>query len=56
MPTNRAAAWWGVVEQVATSWLEEYVPSMGVAFVYCTMFSLSPLLLIVVPVSGLVFG
>jgi membrane protein len=56
MPTNRAAAWWGLVEQIATSWLDVYVPSMEVALAYCTMFSLSPLLLIVVSVSGLVFG
>jgi hypothetical protein len=50
------AAWWGLVKQVATSWLDDYVPSMGAALAYYTMFSLAPLLLIVVSVAGLVFG
>jgi len=50
------AAWWDLVKQVATSWLDDYVPSMGAALAYYTMFSLAPLLLIVVSVAGLVFG
>jgi membrane protein len=36
--------------------LDDYVPSMGAALAYYTMFSLAPLLLIVVAVAGLVFG
>jgi membrane protein len=50
------AAWWGLVKEVATSWVDNYVPSMGAALAYYTMFSLAPLLLIVVSVAGLVFG
>jgi membrane protein len=50
------AAWWCLIKQVATSWLDDYVPSMGAALAYYTMFSLAPLLLIVVSVAGLVFG
>lgn len=50
------AAWWGLVKQVVTSWLDDYVPSMGAALAYYTMFSLAPLLLIVVSLAGLVFG
>ena len=53
---NLPAAWWGLVRQVATAWLDDYVPSMGAALAYYTMFSLAPLLLIVVSVAGLVFG
>lgn len=49
-------AWWGLFKQIATSWSDDYVPSMGAALAYYTMFSLAPLLLIVVSVSGLVFG
>jgi len=52
----RPAEWWGLVKQVAKSWNDDYVPSMGAALAYYTMFSLAPLLLIVVSVSGLVFG
>ncbi len=55
-PTNLPAAWWGLIKQVATSWLDDYVPSMGAALAFYTMFSLAPLLLIVVSVAGLVFG
>ncbi len=50
------AAWWGLIKQVATAWRDDYVPSMGAALAYYTMFSLAPLLLIVVSVAGLVFG
>ena len=50
------ATWWGLVKQVANSWSDDYVPSMGAALAYYTLFSLAPLLLIVVSVSGLVFG
>lgn len=53
---GRPAAWWGLIKQVAASWREDYVPSMGAALAYYTMFSLAPLLLIVVSVSGLLFG
>lgn len=49
-------AWWGLVKQVAKAWLEDYVPSMGAALAYYTMFSLAPLLLIVVSVAGIAFG
>ena len=55
-PANRPAAWWGLIKQVAASWREDYVPSMGAALAFYTVFSLAPLLLIVVSVSGLVFG
>ncbi len=55
-PTDLPAAWWGLVKQVAASWLDDYVPSMGAALAYYTMFSLAPLLLIVVSVAGLAFG
>lgn len=42
--------------QVWTSWREDYAGSMGAALAYYTMFSLAPLLLIVISVAGLVFG
>ena len=56
MPSKWPKAWWGLFKQVASSWLDDYVPSMGAALAYYTMFSLAPLLLIVVSVAGLVFG
>jgi membrane protein len=48
--------WWTLVKTAASSWLDDYAPSMGAALSYYTVFSLAPLLLIVVSVAGLVFG
>ena len=56
LPIASLKACWRVLCQVAKSWLADYVPSMGAALAYYTMFSLAPLLLIVVSVAGLVFG
>ena len=50
------AAWWTLVKTAISSWLDDYAPSMGAALSYYTLFSLAPLLLIVVSVAGLVFG
>ena len=47
---------WTFLKQIAKSWLDDYVPSMGAALAYYTMFSLAPLLLTVISVAGLVFG
>jgi len=51
-----AKPYWNFVKQVATSWVNDYAPSMGAALAYYTMFSLAPLLLIAISVAGLVFG
>src|SRR5436190_3057706 len=48
--------WWQLVKSSASSWIDDYAPSMGAALSYYTVFSLAPLLLIVVSVAGLVFG
>lgn len=47
--------WW-LLKTAASSWLDDYAPSMGAALAYYTMFSIAPLLLIVISVAGLVFG
>ena len=38
------------------AWMDDYAPSMGAALSYYTVFSLAPLLLIVIAVAGMVFG
>jgi len=38
------------------AWIDDYAPSMGAAIAYYTMFSLAPLLVIVIAVAGAVFG
>lgn len=45
-----------VIRDSVVSWLKDYAPSMGAALAYYTMFSIAPLLLIVISVAGLVFG
>ena len=46
----------GMFKQLFQAWSDDYVPSMGAALAYYTMFSLAPLLLIVISIAGLVFG
>ena len=43
-------------KQALMSWKADYAPSMGAALAYYTVFSVAPLLLIVISVAGLVFG
>ncbi|MDM0029688.1 YihY/virulence factor BrkB family protein [Variovorax saccharolyticus] len=38
------------------TWVDDYAPSMGAAISYYTIFSLAPLLVIVIAVAGAVFG
>ena len=47
---------WGVVKMAASAWVDDYAQSMGAALAYYTMFSIAPLLLIVISIAGLVFG
>jgi membrane protein len=45
-----------LLHQTVLSWLDNYAPSMGAALAFYTLFSLAPLMLIVVSVGGMVFG
>lgn len=56
MRTHSLAEWWSLVKAAADGWVRDYAPSMGAALSYYTVFSLAPVLLIVVSVAGLVFG
>ena len=47
---------WRLLRDAAGSWLDDYAPSMGAALAFYTLFSIAPLLLIVISVAGLVFG
>ncbi len=48
--------WWGLAKSAAVSWSDDYAPSMGAALSYYSVFSMAPLLLIVISIAGLVFG
>jgi membrane protein len=56
MRLHSFADWWRLAKAAASGWVHDYAPSMGAALSYYTVFSLAPLLLIVVSVTGLVFG
>ncbi|MDM0105638.1 YihY/virulence factor BrkB family protein [Variovorax sp. J22R24] len=51
-----ARALFDLCKQSFASWRADYAPSMGAALAYYTVFSVAPLLLIVISVVGLVFG
>lgn len=46
----------GLVKVAGAAWLDDYAPSMGAALSYYTVFSLAPLILIVISIAGLIFG
>ncbi len=50
------STWWALVKSAGTAWVDDYAASMGAALSYYTVFSLAPLLLIVISIAGLVFG
>lgn len=43
-------------KKAVTAWVDDYAPSMGAAISYYTVFSLAPLLIIVIAIAGAVFG
>jgi membrane protein len=45
-----------LVKATAVGWVADYAQSMGAALAFYTMFSIAPLLLIVISIAGLVFG
>ena len=45
-----------VVKVAAVNWVDDYAQSMGAALAFYTMFSIAPLLLIVISVAGFFFG
>src|SRR5438105_13755141 len=47
---------WTLSKQSVSSWSDDYAPSMGAALSYYTLFSIAPLLIIVIAVAGLFFG
>jgi membrane protein len=51
-----ALSLWQLAKKSITAWSEDYASSMGAALAYYTLFSLAPLLLLVISVAGLAFG
>ena len=47
---------WPLLRDAANAWVDDRAASMGAALAYYTLFSIAPLLLIVIAVAGMVFG
>jgi membrane protein len=47
---------WEFVKESVSAWVDDYAPSMGAALAYYTLFSIAPLLVIVIAIAGIVFG
>ena len=45
-----------IVKATFSAWIDDKAPSMGAALAYYTVFSIAPLLLIVISIAGLIFG
>ena len=47
---------WNMIRRTVAAWSADYAPSMGAAIAYYTVFSIAPLLLLVIAIAGLIFG
>ena len=47
---------WRLAQRAVRAWADDYAPSMGAALSYYALFSIAPLLLIVIGVAGYFFG
>ena len=54
--TRLIALPWLLLRRSVSAWIDDDAASLGAALAYYTLFSLAPLLLIVIAVAGLVFG
>ncbi|CDS54900.1 Inner membrane protein YihY, formerly thought to be RNase BN [Polaromonas sp. CG9_12] len=45
-----------LVKKSVVAWIDDYAPSMGAAISYYTVFSIAPLMIIVIAVAGFVWG
>src|SRR6478736_3946367 len=55
-PTVHFKHLYDLCRKAVMAWVDDYAPSMGAAISYYTIFSLAPLLVIVIAVAGAIFG
>jgi len=55
-PAAPAGSIWQLVRDAVKAWVDDYAPSMGAALAYYTVFSIAPLLIIVIAVAGALLG
>jgi len=47
---------WGLIKETFSEWSNDKAPRLGAALSYYTIFSMAPLLVLVISIAGLVFG
>src|SRR5512140_2807911 len=47
---------WELLKRTVTEWLDVKAPRLGAALAYYTLFSIAPLLIVVVAIVGLAYG
>ena len=47
---------WHLIRDSVSAWIDDFAASMGAAISYYTVFSIAPLLLIVIAIVGFVYG
>ena len=47
---------WSMARESVSGWIDDFAPSMGAGIAYYTVFSIAPLLVIVIAVAGFFFG
>lgn len=48
--------WWRLLKEAVSAWSDDFAPSMGAALSYYMLFSIAPLLVIVIALAGFFFG
>ena len=47
---------WALLKEACSAWMEDNAPRLGAALAFYTIFSLTPVLIVVIAVAGAVFG
>ncbi len=50
------SALWSLAKEAGAAWMDDFAPSMGAGIAYYTVFSIAPLLVIVIAIAGLFSG
>jgi membrane protein len=53
---EQSTGWWSIVKDAAAGWIAHKAARLGAALAYYSVFSLGPLLVIIIAMAGLVFG
>jgi membrane protein len=56
MKTTHLQDAWSLTKEAVQAWMQDFAPSMGAALAYYTIFSLAPMLIIVIAIAGFFFG